>query len=215
MTPTTLVMAYYDNWKMLLVQYGQIAKMPARLRDLLHVVIVDDGSPNKPALPRDIGCSLQVYRLDVDVRWNQDAARNIGVAHAETNWVLLTDMDHMITPEIWKMVLLREWDPTIAYQFERVSAPEMLPYKFHPNTWFMTKKKFEEAGGYDERFAGYYGTDADFRNRIEGTGEVKRFKQAIIRVPRTHIADASTTTYLRKQPEDLENIRRIDRKSVV
>jgi hypothetical protein len=54
------------------------------------------------------------------------------------------------------------------------------------------------------RFAGYYGTDGDFKERVSWPmpAKIKMFKEHIIRVPRTVLADASTTTYLRKQPED-------------
>lgn len=211
MTPTTLVMPYYLNAGMLTKQFEGIASLPARLRDLMAVTIVDDGSPHSPArMPEfEVGCSVQIWRIDVDVRWNQDAARNIGAVHAETNWILLTDIDHIVPRKTWEHILLRDWDPQCSYRFGRVSAPALDPYKFHPNSWFMTKRKYEEAGGYDERFAGYYGTDADFRDRVEGTGPIIQLKEVLIRVPRQVIPDASTTTYLRKQPEDTKAIRRI------
>lgn len=210
MTPTTLVMAYYENPGMLRKQFEAIRALPAQLRDLLSVVIVDDGSPKDPAREEDLAnVPLQIYRMRKDVRWNQDACRNIGVRHAETNWVLMTDIDHVVPEDTWSTVLLRAWDPECAYRFARVSAPDLLPYKPHPNTWLLTKRKFDEAGGYDERFAGFYGTDADFRDRLEKVATFKNIKERIIRIPRTVVPDASTTTYLRKQPEDSEAIRRI------
>lgn len=211
MTPTTLVMAYYENPDMLREQYRVLAALPDKLRDLLHVVIVDDGSPRSPAFVEDLrGIGLQLYRMKKDVRWNQDACRNIGVRHAETGWVLLTDIDHIVPEKTWDTVLSRDWDPQLAYYFARVSAPDLQPYKVHPNTWYMTRQKFDEIGGYDERFAGYYGTDSDFRDRLlKAVVKTPMIKENIIRVPRTQIADASTTTYLRKQPEDREAIHRI------
>lgn len=209
-TPTSLVMPYYDNPGMLREQYASIRLLAPALRDLLGVVIVDDGSPNSPAFPEEIGCPLQIYRIKEDVRWNQDAARNIGVRHAENNWVLMTDIDHVVPPATWERLLLRDHDKNNVYTFGRVSAPELAPYKPHPNTWFMTKEKFDECGGYDERFAGYYGTDGDFKDRVLAKAlKVKAFKEAIVRIPRTFIPDASTTTYLRKQPEDKPAIIRI------
>jgi len=59
--------------------------------------------------------------------------------------------------------------------------------------------------------AGLYGTDADFRDRLMRTlGEPRMLDEATVwRVPRTTIPDASTTTYLRKQPEDHEGIPRV------
>jgi hypothetical protein len=89
MTPTTLVMPYYINAGMLKAQFEMLRNLPANLRDLIGVVVVDDGSPTAPAVPEDLaGIPLQIYRIDIDIRWNQDAARNIGVRHAENNWVL-------------------------------------------------------------------------------------------------------------------------------
>jgi hypothetical protein len=104
MTPTTLVMPYYINAGMLKAQFEMLRNLPADLRDLIGVVVVDDGSPTAPAEPEDLsGIPLQIYRIDVDIRWNQDAARNIGVRHAENNWVLLTDIDHMVPSKTWRI----------------------------------------------------------------------------------------------------------------
>lgn len=214
MTPITLVMAYYINPGMLKRHYDTLKELTPKVREQVHVVVVDDGSPQGVAFPppfelRDM--SIQIYRIDVDIRWNQDAARNIGVAHAETNWVLLTDIDHMVRPRTWKFLTSQaELDTGIVYKFRRVSEPELQLYKPHPNSWLMTKKVFDEAGGYDERFAGLYGTDGDFRDRVVPLArEVVMLKESIIRVPRQVTPDASTTTYLRKQPEDVVGLRTV------
>lgn len=201
-------MPYYDNATMLAHQYDHVRTLPKDVRDMLHVVVVDDASPNCPAVVSDLeGVPLQLYRIREDVRWNQDAARNIGVSHAESSWVLMTDIDHLVPETTWRALMSRTWDKDTAYKFNRVTGPEMAPYKPHPNTWFMTKGLFERAGGYDERFAGYYGTDGDFRDRLQKVAAgVVQLKEHVIRVPRTWISDASTTSYLRKQPEDGKNI---------
>jgi glycosyltransferase involved in cell wall biosynthesis len=213
-TPVTLVMPYYENPGMLSRQLASVRALPVDLRELVHVVVVDDGSPKNPAVAEDVGgASLQIYRIDEDVRWNQDAARNIGVDHAETNWVLLTDIDHMVPEALWRQLTSREWDREMVYMFRRVSEPDMGEYKPHPNSWFMSRYMFEKVGGYDERFAGYYGTDADFRDGVRAHAKgIKTIKSSIVRVPRTVTPDASTTTYLRKQPEDREGIARIKAK---
>lgn len=204
MTPVTLVMPYYENPSMLVRHYDLIRALPFAIKDLLHVVIVDDGSPKAPAFAptNDIGVPLQLYRLRKDVRWNQDACRNIGAAHAETAWLLLTDIDHMCPRNTWNSIMTRKHDAAKAYNFARISEPEMQPYKPHPNSWLMTKDLYNKVGGYDERFAGYYGTDGDFRSRLQAIAKVEAFKEPLIRVPRGVTPDASTTTYLRKQPED-------------
>lgn len=203
-------MAYYENPGMLQAHYDSWRAMPGKLREHLHVVVVDDGSPKNIALPpKGLDVAVQIYRMDKDVRWNQDACRNIGVHHAETNWVLLTDIDHMLPAHAVKTLCSNEWDTGKVYRFRRVSAPDNEEYKPHPNSWFMTRKMFDAIGGYDERFAGLYGTDGDFRDRVLQHAEVVFLKEHLIRVPRQVIPDASTTTYLRKQPEDREGLARV------
>lgn len=210
MTTFTLVMAFYENPGMLRRQYDHLRSIPSRAREYMKVIIVDDGSPHSPAWGEDIGMPLEVYRIGIDVRWNQDAARNIGVHHADTPWLLLTDMDHMIAPKTALYLVENKFDGRIAYKFTRVSEPDMSHYKAHPNSWFMMKALFDRMGGYDERFAGFYGSDADFRNRLLKIARIFQFDdKPLIRVPREVTPDASTTTYERKTPEDSAAMSRI------
>lgn len=209
MIDVTVVMAYYENPGMLDEQFRSFRALPQAIRDHLRLIVVDDGSPLHPAKPQSIGMPLQVYRVGVDVRWNQDACRNIGVHHATTEWVLMTDMDHLIPEATLARICAGKISGGTAYRFSRVSAPDMKPYKPHPNSWLMTRLMFNRIGGYDERFAGWYGTDADFRRQVERLADVVTLKEVLIRVPREVVPDASTTRYLRKQDEDYENIKRI------
>jgi len=216
MTQATLIMAYYENPKMLQVQYDHIRALPESIRKFISVIIVDDGSPKFPAVPpdKDLGIvDLQIYRMGVDVRWNQDACRNIGVRHAKTEWVLLTDMDHLVPADTWNEVLwIKITNPDQYYwMFPRVSAPDMSDYKHHPNTWFMTRTLYDKMGGYDERFAGIYGTDGDFARRLRPHAQLQWFATPIIRVPSTEVADAATTAYDRKTPADYEGRERVNR----
>lgn len=209
MTPFTLVMAYYDNPQMLEEQCKQLHALPPLLRAHLHLIVVDDGSPRWPAAeilrPRLMRWSLesvQLWRMDVDVSWNQDACRNLGVREAPTRWVLLTDMDHVVPVETWMRLMTEKLDKRAAYRFGRVSAPVLTPYKPHPNSWAMTQKTYWRAGGYDERLAGNYGTDGDVLVRLRRAAEVVDLPEALIRYPREVIADASTTTLVRKSQAD-------------
>lgn len=211
-TSITLVMAYYENPRMLQEHFRRIREMPFSVRDRVAVVVVDDGSPRNPARPEDCGAPLQIYRMKKDVRWNQDACRNVGVAHAETDWVLMTDMDHIVPEVTWRILTSGSWDPACAYSFRRVSAPGNEPYKPHPNSWMLNRRLFDAVGGYDERFAGLYGTDGDFKVRLLAVAKAHvPLKEVLIRVPREVIPDASTTTdlYLRKQPGDRPGVEKL------
>jgi hypothetical protein len=101
-------------------------------------------------------------------------------------------------------------DGAKVYRFSRVDAPHLTPYKPHPNTWFLTREMFDRIGGYDERFSGYYGTDGEFRDRVHATAKaIVMLPDVMIRYPREVIADASTTHYARKTPEDREGVKRV------
>lgn len=210
MRPFTLVMAYYDNPEMLRTHAKHWLELPDEIRALLSVVIVDDGSPRWPALealgqwaPAFIQATLDsiaIFRMGVDVPWNQDACRNIGVKHAR-DWVLLTDMDHLVPEATWRRLMLGKLENKRAYRFGRVSAPAMTPYKPHPNTWAMRAKTYWRAGGYDEALAGNYGTDGDFLRRVGQVAAIEELPQFVIRYPREVVPDASTTTLERKNPQ--------------
>jgi len=215
MRAITLVLPYYMNREMLLRQQIVWATYPADLRTCLHVIVVDDGSPQHPARESwsasGIGlASARLYRITVDVRWNWLACRNLGVAATHTQWVLLTDIDHVLPEATLRALVTDDLDAKAVYRFSRVDAPNLTPYKPHPNSWLLTLEMFDAIGGYDERFSGYYGTDAEFRDRVQRTaGRLIMRPDVLVRYPREVIADASTTTYGRKEPQDRENVQRI------
>lgn len=217
-TPFTLVMAYYENAGMLAEHSRAWAKLPDDIAENLNVIVVDDGSPTAPAeaaakSSHSSGwagvASFQIWRMGVDVRWNQDACRNVGVREAPTPWVLLTDMDHLVPEATWRRLMLGKLKKRRVYRFGRVTAPEMTPYKYHPNSWALTRDLYWQAGGYDETLAGNYGTDGDFLNRIRRTADIEDLSEVLIRYPRELIPDASTTTLERKRPADKENVNRL------
>jgi hypothetical protein len=217
-TPFTLVMAYYENAGML-HEHARTwyRKLPSELARSLHVIVVDDGSPTAPAehTARSIDWgflgSFQLWRMGVDVRWNQDACRNVGVREAPTKWVLLTDMDHVVPLATWERLMLRKLRKSEVYRFARVSAPKLAPYKSHPNSWALTRDMYWQIGGYDETLAGNYGTDGDFLVRARRVAELVELPEVLIRYPREVIPDASTTTLERKSDADKRTINRLIR----
>ncbi len=213
MRDLTLILPYYRNAGMLTEQQRTWRAYPEKLKAHLHVIVVDDGSPKfaaRPYVEATGVASFRLYRCQVDVRWNWLFCRNLGVDQATTSWLLMTDIDHLLPAETLRALLTMELDPKRVYRLSRVDAPDLTPYKPHPNTWLMTKPMFNAIGGYDERFSGYYGTDGEFRDRVKVTADsIEMLEHPLIRVPREVIPDASTTTYGRKEPQDLENVYRI------
>src|SRR5690349_12347856 len=101
MRPFTLVLPFYMNQGMLQEQQARWAELDESIRQHLHVVVVDDASPHSPAKevwdpPRL--ASARLYRCLQDVRWNWLFCRNLGVSEATTDWLFLTDIDHVVPP---------------------------------------------------------------------------------------------------------------------
>lgn len=213
----TLIYPYYENPVMLGKQLDHLSRLPEEQKASIHLIVVDDGSSGAPLNRLDLErmeevglARVALYRILVDVRWNWLAARNLGADQAQTDWILLTDIDHMVPPKTWRRILDGDLSAKDVYRFSRVDAPEGTPYKPHPNSWLLTRKMFSRIGGYDERFSGFYGTDGEFRDRVNKTcRELVMLQQALVRVPREVVPDASTTNYGRKEPQDREGVGRI------
>jgi hypothetical protein len=221
MNRITLCLAYYENPGMLRRQLDQLMACRLWVREQVDLIVVDDGSPTRPALPvfeafvKDMvakgyaaSCcaeglfAFSLYRMGVDVPWNMDACRNLAASQAKTDWLLLTDIDHLVPEKTWTKLITAALNPAAAYKFSRVNDPDMSPYKPHPNSWLISRALYDKAGGYDERLAGWYGTDGDFRNAVTNIAPVYSFKEVLIRVPREVTPDASTTTLVRRSPEN-------------
>lgn len=203
--PVQFIYPYYDNPQFLERQLNMWASYSDWLRETVSVIVVDDGSPEVPAEQVLRTCvatprvQVRLYRIEVDVRWNWLAARNIGMRHARQGWCVLTDMDHVITQEVAAHLVCLAHDSKVIYRFSRVEHTGA-PIHPHPNSMFMTRDMFWRIGGYDETLSGFYGTDGDWRRRCAATAPVCTLSDALVR--HEHIGDSSTRRYKRKQPED-------------
>lgn len=210
----TLVMPYYINPGMLAAHYAEWSRFSKYICDRLEVVIVDDGSPTGAAadvaIPPDVDLRISIYRVDKDIPWNQHGARNLGAHVAQTKWLIMTDMDHMIRGEDMTRLLmaLETCKTEQVFTFNRVDAPDRVPTvrpdgtrKPHVNSFALWRKTYWKIGGYDEDFCGMYGTDSLFRSRLFGKHPAQHLRNVSLeRFPREVIADASTHT-LERRPE--------------
>lgn len=208
MRSLTLVYAYYDNPRMLAIQYETWAQYPAYFRRRCSFVVVDDGSPRWPAVEveRPELQHLSIYRVKHDMPWHQDGARNLGAHVAGEGWLFLSDMDHVLPTESLEGLWRQATDAGAFYTFDRVDKMTGQPmrnavgqHKPHPNSYAMTRALYWQAGGYDEDFCGVYGTDGEFRRQLLRVGVHKHLPVPIVRYSRDVVADASTTTLDRKE----------------
>lgn len=207
----SLVMPFYLNSRMLALQYQGWSEWPEDLKTWFRVILVDDGSPEPAAVvERPDGLpEVQIYRVLEDRPWHQHAARNLGAHIADDGWMLMTDMDHVLTAEAAQALVKRidRLDEDMVYTLHRVEADTGLPTlgrdgkpKPHPNSFVLTRDLYWRIGGYDEDYCGVYGTDGLFKQRAFTVGQRGHLKHvALTRYWRELVADASTTTLARKE----------------
>lgn len=215
MPDLTYVYSYYENRKMFQLQQQVWGSYPEELKKKLEVIVTDDCSSLHPLKAKHLQCdayAIQAYRITEKVAWNWLEARNIGAKHATSGWLLLTDMDHVVSAKVFKCILdrLEQLNPSYVYQFSRqLSTGES--YKFHNDSFLVSKKLFWACGGYDEDFAGNYGTSGMFRRRLfdAAQGNLLFTKWPLILYGREVVADASTTDLARKEGRDPKALDRI------
>lgn len=198
-TPVTLIVPFYMNAEFFARQAAGWSEYPEDLRANLSVIVVDDGSPVPAVMPSNVPFSLRLFRIREDRRWNWLAARNIGAHEAADGWLMLTDMDHVVTAETLRAVVYGERCSDVIYGFSRKEHTGE-PLIAHPNSWLMTRAMFWKVGGYDEALSGCYGSDGDWRRRCAAVAPIHILTDSLVRYE--YQADSSTTHYLRKQPED-------------
>lgn len=216
MRQLTIVFPFYMNLGMLSEQQRVWMDYPADLRARLHVVVVDDCSPKgkrpgRKSLTATGLASLRLYRLTEKKRWNWLACRNLGAEVATTEWLLLTDIDHVVPVSTLDRLLNGPLDARSVYRFGRVTAVQRWPYdvtaaptyKPHNDSWLLTRALFfdDRVGGYDERLSGCYGTSGEFKDRLFAAMDAHvLLPDVLVRYPREVIPDASTlpTVYTRK-----------------
>lgn len=200
MADFTLVMAYYENGGMLERHFEEWSSYPDVT---FKIIIVDDGSQNDPAIDhvRDCKFPFELYRIKTDIPWNQNGARNLGMTHSE-GWCVVTDMDHLLTKSQFEKLRKLRLDKATHYVPGRRKANGER-YKRHPNSYVLHKDLYWKAGGYDESFSGYYGTDSTFRRQLAAVSQRVELGELfyLTLYGRDIIPDASTRNYGRKGSE--------------
>lgn len=201
MRALNLAFPYYENAGILRVHLDTWMQYPAKVRKTMTVTIADDGSPKHPAadvVPADYPIDVRIFRVKVDLPWNQCGARNLAMHNAPDDWVLVTDADHVLEPDDARKVLALKVREGCYYVPDRRRQVDRRPYKPHPNSYYLQRSMFWETGGCDEDFQGTYGSDSTFRRAIAAIGTRIEIDATLTLYGREVIPDASTTRWGRK-----------------
>lgn len=130
--------------------YGQKERIKGIVKEKhpkCRIVIVDDCSPEPLQCPTSLDC----YRIESNIPWNQPGARNLGFQESE-GWIVCADIDHLVTKENIDQILKLKKEKGTVYFLGREDNDSWNVYLIH-------KDDFEKVGGYDEDFSGHYGYD--------------------------------------------------------
>lgn len=170
----TLALTYYEAPRMLAEHMRAFEAFPPGVR----LVLVDDGSTTAPADLNGCAVPYELWRMTEDRPWHQNAARNIAM-HRSHGPTILTDIDHLLTPAAARAALAAHWPKGVAYRPRRIWPDGTDRDKRHPNSYIINPGDYWAAGGYDETFCGYYGTDAGFRRQLANAGVTVRNTDAL------------------------------------
>jgi glycosyltransferase involved in cell wall biosynthesis len=165
-------MAVYGQPLMLEKWWKTIRSYDDEVLDNLHLVIVDDHGHPPAAIPLDIQAMLRckLFRVTKQIEWNQMGARNLGVSHAESPWVLMMDPDMVVELPVAKRLLklIPKLRPGSLVKLLLRYTNDVLD-STSPNVYLISKGDFVKVGGYDEDYAGHKGwSDVQFMHTLRG-----------------------------------------------
>lgn len=170
----TISLGYYNDKDHLQNQIDEFKKYPSDVK----VQIIDDGSKVSPIIDLldKIPNEIEIFRIEEDILWNIPGSRNLSATVATTPWILILDMDQIITvSNLEKILELPLKNYKEFYTFNRKLGDKT---KFTAGTMLVSRKLWWECGGYDEDFVGNYGyNDPFFKFKMKQIGaEEKQLK---------------------------------------
>lgn len=156
----TIGYTYYNNsvgWEIIQQKY----------KDCPHdLIIVDDASPD----PIKVNDRWTTYKINEDIGWNNEGARNLIVQEAKTDWVALIDMDWYLEDFDIDLSVL---DKDSMYHF---FCPEAITWKgksYDHNQILVHRDHFLKLGGYWTNDKGWYGLDGTIKTKYKFLGNIK------------------------------------------
>jgi len=146
-----------DKYRSIEKLLENFADYPPEILDLVHFVIVDDGSPIDYD-PKHYGLNITWLRITENIPWNNPGARNLGVIYAKSENILISDTDHDLPPDTMSYLCKRGDCGKSFFKLKRLD-PKGEICRAHPNLFFMARSRFIKFFFYDEEYCGDYAHD--------------------------------------------------------
>ena len=220
-----LVYPYYMQGQMFEEQQRRWRAFPSDVLNRLRFIIVDDGSPEKPALDflldGDTPLKIEIYKIDVDKPWNQDGAQNLGALFCINEWIFLSDMDRFLPLESIRKIFALRASRSEYFKFNGLLAEsgwrdlsELKPTTPHKNSYLIHWDLYWKVGGRDEYFSGLYSMCWIFRHRLKKMGRQRMLDAYVVEYSNKVVRDSNTKARRtdRKERRRLRNALKSDRK---
>lgn len=115
--------------------------------------------------------NIVLYRINIDINWNQGEANNLAFSKIKTEYVIRNDIDHIIDENnLIKLLELINTNlklDTTFYGFKRKDIYTHNTLRSHPNIYIISKSNYMKVNGYNESLCGNYGDDFEFLPRMK------------------------------------------------
>ena len=173
----TINLSYYNQPKDTLIRHlNYWKKFKKDVKDKFTFFIIDDCSKvSVKEILSDVDfedLDIKLYRVKVDLKCNIAGVRNLGASECKTPYLVILDMDTVISPEMATSLVDLANDNIEnkqAFKFLRKVLDDPTHKKNndqHPAVCLIRKKDYWDIGGCEEDLVGSYGfTDPSFWHR--------------------------------------------------
>jgi predicted glycosyltransferase involved in capsule biosynthesis len=170
----TINLSFYNQNKVLIDHINLWKSYSSETKKQFSFCVVDDCSKT-PADEVLSGIDLtdldiNIYRVTEDLYCNIAGARNLAATMCQTDWMVILDMDTMISEELAiQMLDLTDAHPGNCFKFNRRVNNHIKNNQTHPAVCLLRKDDYWNVGGCEEDLVGHYGfTDPSFWHRARG-----------------------------------------------
>tara|TARA_B100000989_G_scaffold62347_1_gene43028 strand:+ start:1270 stop:1968 length:699 start_codon:yes stop_codon:yes gene_type:complete len=189
MKKITINLSFYNQDNTLRKHVLRWNSWPKEILKYYSFCIIDDCSKNNAKdVLKGINLSeidLSIYRVQKDLFCNIAGVRNLSAKICKTDWILILDMDTLISQKFASLILPLTKSPKgNCYKFNRKLNKNPFHKKnrtIHPAVCLIRVEDYWNVGGCEEDLVGHYGqTDPIFWYRAQGKLKIQTRKDIFL-----------------------------------